>query len=573
MKINNLAWKIGGQAGQGILTIGKLFSKSCSRGGLNVVTAFQNPSLIRGGHNSFQVQVESGDLYCHHGHVDLLVALNAESITKHENEVLDGGIIVYDAAVKLESQKEGLIYLPVNFLELAQKAEGTKVMNNIVALGVSFGLVAYDSMLPLALIEEVFKRKGDSIITKNKEAFRLGYELGKQSHKAFGRRLDTKVSANKLLITGNQAIALGAIKAGCKFVSAYPMTPATSIMEEFVKYEDDYGLVMKQTEDEISAALMAIGSSFAGVRAMTATSGGGFCLMTEALGLAGSSETPLVIVNVQRPGPSTGLPTRVGQPDLRFMMHASQDEIPRFIVAPGTVEECFYDTIDAFNFAEKYQMPAIILSDKFVGSNVRSVEKFDQNKIKVERFNMIFEGKSEVDYKRFEFTKNGCSPRSFPGVEGYMFRTTGNEHDERGVITEDKDNRNKMMEKRMGKLKHLLKELDKPKLVGAKDAIITLVCWGSTINSVMEASKLLKLEGIKANVLQIKYFVPFHKEEISKILKNCKTVLALEANYSGQMCSVIREECGVDLAHQFLKYDGREFVPFEIVAKVKEVLK
>ncbi len=375
-----------------------------------------------------------------------------------------------------------------------------------------------------------------------------------------------------MLINGNQAVTLGAIKAGCKFISAYPMTPATTIMEEFVKYEDEYGLVMKQTEDELSGMLAAIGASFTGARAMTATSGGGFCLMTEALGLAASSETPIVVVDVQRPGPSTGLPTRVGQGDLRFVMHASQDDFPKVVLAPGSVEECFYDTIHAFNLAEKYQLPVILLSDKFVGSNARSVDKFDQNKIKVERHNMIFEGPGG-DYKRFEFTKNGASPRSIPGVKGYEFRATGNEHDEYGVISENKENRNKMMHKRMGKVQHILKEIEKPKLMGVKDADITIVCWGSTTYSALEAVKLLKAEDIKANVLQIKYFVPFHADEIKKLLDASKNLLAVEGNYSGQMCSVIKEHTGIDIENRFLKYDGRSFVPGEIVAKAREVLK
>ena len=377
-----------------------------------------------------------------------------------------------------------------------------------------------------------------------------------------------------MLLTGNEAVSLGAIKAGCKFYAAYPMTPASSILHFMAAQERNFSLVVKHSEDEIAAINMTIGAGFAGVRAMTATSGGGFSLMSEALGLAAMTETPIVVVVSQRPGPSTGLPTRTEQGDLKFVLHASQGDFPRFVIAPGDVEECFHKTIEAFNLAEKYQCPAILILDKYLSESHKTAEEFEASGVKIDRGLLLSDEEIEKtgEFKRYEFTETGISPRTIPSQKGGVFTATGNEHDETGYLSEEKTVRTRMMDKRFRKFKQAEREIPEPKLFGPKDAEVTMIAWGSTKGPIKEAMKLLDHDGIRANFLQIIYINPFPANTVSRIIRASKRTVIVENNKTAHLASLIREKTGKEIEHKILKYDGRQFFPTEIHQRVKEAL-
>ncbi|MCK5107805.1 MAG: 2-oxoacid:acceptor oxidoreductase subunit alpha, partial [Nanoarchaeota archaeon] len=401
---------------------------------------------------------------------------------------------------------------------------------------------------------------------KNYSDFGFKLKTQKRKEKSLYKKKD------KIMLTGNFALTLGAIKAGCKFLSAYPMTPSTSIMQYFAKHEDKAGIVMKQAFDEITAINMALGASFAGVRSMTSTSGGGIALMTETISLLGLSEIPLVIVDVQRPGPATGLPTRQGQGDFRFILHIGHGDFPRIVLAPGDYEECFRDTFKAFNLADKYQVPVLIISDKHMASSLMTVKPFSMAGLKINRGKLLSnEQVAKIkDFKRYANTTNGISSRSIPGQKA-VFRSSSDEHDEYGNIFEDGDNRIVMEEKRMRKLEYAIKDIPLPKLYGPKNADVTLISWGSTKNAILEAVDMLNKQGKKVNFMHFCYLFPFHKDYVTKFLKKCKKVACIEENISGQFAGYIREQTGIKVNKKINKYNGSAFFPEEIVEKVKRL--
>jgi len=381
-------------------------------------------------------------------------------------------------------------------------------------------------------------------------------------------------NANRILIDGNQAISIGAIKAGLKFYAAYPMSPSTSILHYLASKEREYKIIARQAEDEIAVVNMVIGAMFAGVRAMAATSGGGFSLMVEALGLAGMSETPLVLINCQRPGPSTGMPTRTEQSDLRFVMNASHGEFPRVVIAPGDVIQCFYEIINAFNIAEKYQIPVIILSDAYLANSKKTIEKFDTDSIRIDRGLLLTEKELEnIDsYNRYEFTETGISPRAIPSQKNGIFTATGNEHNIYGHISENMENRTNMVDKRTKKMEYLKKEIKHLPLVGDEKADVTIFGWGSTKGPILEAMKLLKEDGISSNYQQILYINPFPKDEVKSVLNKSGKKVIVENNKSAQLEGIIREQTGIGISDCILRYDGRQFTPERIYKKIKEVI-
>ena len=459
MKDNGLSWKIGGEAGYGIMTTGLIFAKVCSRAGLRVFDHIEYPSLIRGGHNTYQVRAEVEEVFSHVKHLDLLVALNEETIDKHKEELAPGGGIIYDGDViplsKEDLRREDVKLYHIPLLRLAEESGGRRIMINSVALGASFALIGFDFEMISDVIRDVYRGKAKETIEFNIKAAKLGYDYVKSKgmEKDFRRKLPKVAGKRRMLLTGNEAVGLGAIKAGCKFYAAYPMTPSSSILHFMASQERNFSLVVKHTEDEIAAINMAIGAGFAGARAMTATSGGGFSLMSEAIGLAAMTETPIVVVVSQRPGPSTGLPTRTEQGDLMFVLHASQGDFPRFVIAPGDIEECFYKTIEAFNLGEKYQCPVILILDKYLSESHKAAEEFDVSGIKIDRGRLLSNEELEriEEFKRYEFTETGISPRTIPSQRGGIFTATGNEHDETGYLSENKLFRTKMMDKRFRK--------------------------------------------------------------------------------------------------------------------------
>jgi len=581
MNVNKLSLVIGGEAGAGITRSGFLFAKACLRGGIHVFGTNDYQSLIRGGHNLYIVRADTEEVYSQADTIDLLLALNKETILLHKDELVPGGAVVYDseevALIDEEMDRDDLKIYSVPFKKIVEDLKGERIVRNTVALGAAVALLNYDLGILNEVIKDTFKPK---VAESNIEAARKGYNYAREHYAGnFEYRLEkTKLAGKqKIFLTGNEAVGLGAIKAGCKFYAAYPMTPATGLLHFLATNERTHKMIVMQAESEIASINMVAGASFAGVRAMTATSGGGFCLMSEGLGMTGMTETPVVIMVAQRPGPSTGLPTYSGQGDLRFLIHASQGEFPRVVIAPGDVEECFYKTLEAFNLAEKYQIPAILLTDKYLTESHGTAEPFDQTGIAIDRGLLLAEDeyRDEEEYKRHKLVENGVSPRAMPGTREAIVRTNADEHNESGYTTEDPELTTKMTDKRFRKLDTLVKELENygtTKFYGHREADLTILGWGSTKGPIREAMKLLDNEGLKINYLQIVYLNPFPAVNVQSVLKSAKKTVVVENNKTSQLSSLIREHCLMTVDHKILKYDGRPFNPRELSRRIKGVL-
>ncbi len=581
MIVNKFSLLVGGEAGAGISRSGLLFAKSCLRGGLCVFGANDYQSLIRGGHNFYTVRACEEEIYSQADKTDLLIALNKETVDFHKNELSSGAGIIYDKEEftinpeDLDSNDVKLYHVPLR--KIVKELTGPQIMENTVALGAATALLDYDRTILDGVLQDTFKEK---VAQQNIEAAKRGYDYVKENYRnSFGYKLEKtkKVGKNRIFLTGNEAIGLGALNAGCKFYAAYPMTPATTILHFLAPLDREYKMVVIQTESEISAINMVAGASYAGVRSMTATSGGGFSLMAEAIGMVGMTETSPVIVLVQRPGPSTGLPTYSSQTDLRFALHASQGEFPRIIIAPGDVKECFYNTVEAFNLAEKFQMPAIIISDKYLSESNGTTEQFDQNRIGIDRGQLITkeEYTQEEEYMRHKITESGVSVRAIPGIKGAIVRTNADEHNELGYTTEDPVLTTKMTDKRFRKLDGLTKELenyDTIKVYGAKDPDATIVSWGSTKGPIREAMKILHKKGKKINFLQIVYLFPFPVNRVKEWMKSAKKTILVENNKTSQLSGLIQEHLLMTVDQKILKYDGRPFDPESLAKQIMEVL-
>ncbi len=560
-------WKIGGEAGEGIMVTGLIFSKACASLGYEVYNYAEYPSRIRGGHNCYQVKVQERKPITAEYKIDMLVALNKESIELHLNEMNPDGIIICDSTLKnLNTNIPGLYPVPLE--EIAMKAGG-KITKNNVAIGVSAGLIDMPIEALEKAVKKAFKDKGENVQKMNFEAAKEGYYFAKNSPPAsFNIKMTKPSFVKKYVLTGNEAIALGAVKAGLKLYAAYPMTPASSILHFLSPLERKYRIIVKHTEDEIAAILTAIGASFAGIRSMAATSGGGFSLMTEALGMAAITETPLVLVECMRPGPSTGMPTWTEQGDLRFVMHASQGDFIRIILTPGDVIEAYHLIQLAFNLAEKYQIPVILMSDKFLSESSESVDSLAQYDLPKERGKRLKD--VPENYKRYDLSiEDGISWRAFPPAHNGMQLANSDEHDEYGLVTEESELRKAMVEKRMKRLESIKKELPKPKIYGEKNADISLIGFGSTKNPILRAMEYLKNHGIKVNYLHCLCPHPFVRENYIDFVKNSKRLICIENNYFGQFASILQEHLLIEVKEKFLKYDGRPFFPHEIVDYIK----
>lgn len=581
--MTDLQWLIGGEAGYGIMTTGVMMSKLFTRLGLSVFDYVEYPSLIRGGHNAYYVRASDEEIFSQKRPVDLLVALNRETIDKHRNELSSTAAVVFDPNVTKVEEKEfssGILPVPVPLLEITKQVGADRLMINTVAVGASLALLHNDFSVLEAILQQIFGRKGETVITVNMNTSRAGFDyVVKNFSGKFPIQVQNKPQEN-LFIGGAEAVALGAIRAGVKFAAIYPMTPINGVLNTLSAQALKYNIIVKEPEDEIAGINMALGASFAGVRSLVATSGGGFSLMVEGVGLAAQTETPLVIIEGMRPGPATGMPTWTAQGDLRFVLHAAQDDFPRIVVAPGDALEAFSHTMEAFNLAEKYQIPVIVLVDKYLmeGHASIAIEEFKmQNaKFKIERGKVLTdeEAASETDYKRYLFTQDGISPRSLPGQKGGIGLSGSDEHDEHGLYNEEADVRTKMMDKRFKKLETAVaqNEFPAPVLHGPAEAPLTIVAFGSTKMTVMEAMKWLAREGINVNFLQVQFLSPFPSDSVSLAIKGAKKTLVVENNKTGQFEGLIREHTGLSVHDHLRKYDGRPFYPEEIVEKVKAVL-
>jgi len=570
----DLSFKIGGEAGQGLQTVGYILAKSLVKSGLYVFANQDNESRIRGGHNFYQVRASDTPVQAHSEIIHVITALDQRSISEHKAELATDGAIIFDEE-KIRPRETIDSLLNVPFERLAKEKAGTASMANSVAVGATLSLIQGDFNVLASVLKDEFKEKGLEIVEKNSQAAKAGYDY--VTGDAAGRFKHKIVAAthpkDRILLSGNEAIASSALISGCKFMSGYPMSPSTPIQQFFASKMNDYNVVFEQGEDEISVINMALGASFAGVRSMAATSGGGFSLMVEGLSLAGMTETPVVIIICQRPGPATGFPTRTEQAELEFAIHAGHGEFPRAVFAPGDADQAFHLTSKAFNLAEKYQIPVIILSDQNLSDSYFTTERFNTSLITIDRGEFFTEAdaKRQGEYKRHLITDSGISPRLLPGQSWGLAVTDSDEHTEDGHITELAEVRMRNVNKRLRKLELLRREIQPPYIYGPEDAGTILVGWGSIYGALKEATDALNAQGSNVRMLHLSEVWPFPSEHVAKELKKAKRSVSVESNATGQVAHLIRAETGIEVNSRILRFDGRPISPQYIIRGFKEV--
>lgn len=562
--------RVGGEAGQGIQTIGLALSQTFQKSGLYVFSTQYYLSRVRGGHNYFQIRVSDHPIKAISDRLDMLIALDSASVEKHIEELNDGVVLLDREEIKISKDDKQIFHVP--FQQIAKEIGGSKLYESTVATGAALGLLCCDLKFLEEILKNTFAKKGEDIINTNIKAARAGYEYAQENYagkcKYSFEKVDQK--ANMMLIDGNDAVGLGALAAGVQFLASYPMTPSTGVMNYIAAHADNFNVIVEQAEDEISALNMVLGASFAGARAMTTTSGGGFSLMAEALGLAGMTETPAVIFLGQRPGPATGLPTMTEQGDLLFALHAAQGEFPRCILAPKTPDNAFYLTAKAFNLADKYQIPVFIMSDQYLADSQFTCERFDLSKIIIDR-NLLSEDELESmeTYKRYAITPDGISPRALPGLSKHVVVADSDEHNEEGHIDQTAENRIRIMEKRMRKFSGLMKEMEPPEVYGPHEADVTLIAWGSSYGPLTETVDLLNEEGQSLNLIHFTHIFPMDKS-VRNIILNKGTTVCVESNATGQFAKLLKTEADISVDMNLLRYDGMPFTPGYVIHALHE---
>ncbi len=577
--LHQLSWKVGGQQGEGIESTGEIFSTAMNRLGYHLYGYRHFSSRIKGGHTNNKINVRTSTVHTIPDDLDILVAFDQETIDVNYKELNEAGVILADAKFKPTKPEDCIaeLYI-VPFTEIATEL-GTSLMKNMVAIGATAALMNLKDAAFQSVVDEIFGRKGETVVQKNMEAIAKGHLVMNDllQDQAGKFELEPGDGKHRLFMIGNEAIALGALAAGTRFMAAYPITPASEIMEYLIKKLPKFGGTVIQTEDEIAAATMAIGANYGGVRAFTASAGPGLSLMMEALGLAGMTETPLVVVDTQRGGPSTGLPTKQEQSDLMAMLYGTHGEIPKVVIAPSTGEEAFYDTIQAFNIADELQLPVIILSDLQLSLGKQTVEPFDYSKINISRGKLNLGELPEIEdkqyFKRYEVTEDGISTRVVPGQKYGIHHVTGVEHNEEGKPSEAAGNRKNQMDKRFRKLQHVHFENPIFKAAPHEEADILIVGFGSTKGAIEEILPMLEAEGIKSNHAHIRLIHPFPVAEMKPLVENAKKIIVVENNATGQLANIIKLNIGHhDKIVNLTKYDGTPFLPKELFGRVKELL-
>jgi 2-oxoglutarate ferredoxin oxidoreductase subunit alpha len=572
----DFALGIGGAAGQGIATPGDTLARLFVRRGLYLNTYNAYQSIIRGGHIFLTVRVGDREVYSHGDKLDLLLCLNQDTMNRHLKLMGPGTRVIFNSdTIKPGQAAQGVQLCPMPVAELTQNNRNSLVQNT-VALGVIMSMLGLDFEILGASLKQQFQHKGQAVVDENVGVARAGFDYAKANFEPF--LVSVPTGTKPLAVwSGNEALAMGGAAAGVKFYCAYPMSPSTGVLHWMAKNARELGIMVRQVEDEIGVANMAIGAAHAGCRAMCATSGGGFALMTEAIGMAGMMEIPVVFINVQRAGPSTGVPTKTEQGDLWQALGASQGDYERFIVAPTDALDAFNTIPELFNLVDKCQCPGIVISDLLISEGRFSIDPDDINlRPKIDRGELIAVPSTTNGYLRYKDTESGISPRALPGLEGYVHVVATDEHDEDGVLISDEytnpHKRRKMVEKRARKFKDIASKIAPPALEGPEEAELTLVGWGSTYGVIKEAVEQLKEVGVTANHLQVKWMVPLHAKEITDILSRSKRTIIVENNYSGQFFRYLRSETGLSVDGHIRKYDGEPFMPHHIVNGVLEQL-
>lgn len=578
---SQVSWKVGGQQGEGIESTGEIFATAMNRKGYYLYGYRHFSSRIMGGHTNNKIRVSTTPVHAISDDLDILIAFDQETIELNHHEMREDSVIIADSKAKPEKPdncRAQLIDLPFT---ATAKELGTALMKNMVAIGATCAVMDLDISDFETLITNMFTKKGDKVVELNIEALNEGYRLMNEQLNNVDADfiLDKTDGKPHLYMIGNDAIGLGALSAGSRFMAAYPITPASEIMEYMIENLPKVGGTVVQTEDEIAAANMAIGSNYAGVRAFTASAGPGLSLMMEAIGLSGMTETPFVVINTQRGGPSTGLPTKQEQSDLMQMIYGTHGDIPKIVVAPTDAEDAFYLTMEAFNLAEQYQCPVIVLSDLQLSLGKQTVEQLDYNKIEINRGDMIQsdierEENDKTYFKRYALTESGVSPRPIPGLKGGIHHVTGVEHNEEGKTSEAADNRQQQMDKRMRKTENLLIQNPVEADVQHETADILYLGFISTKGAIQEGKSRLESQNIKVNHIQIRQLHPFPSETIQKEVDKASKVVVVEHNYQGQLANILKMNVnlGDKLVNQ-TKYDGTPFLPHEIETNGLEIAK
>ena len=571
----DLAMGIGGEAGQGIATPGDILARIFVRRGLHLYTYNAYQSIIRGGHIFLTVRVADREIYSHGDKLDLLLCLNQDTMDRHLNLMGPGSRVIYNGdSINPGDVNDGVHLCPLPVADLS--ASRNRLVQNTIAVGAIMSLMGVDFEVLEESLSLRFQRQGQNVIDENVRVARAGFDYAAENFVPF---YDALPDGGKPLgvWAGNDALAMGGAAAGVKFYCAYPMSPSSGILHWMAANARNLGIMVRQVEDEIGVANMAIGAAHTGVRTMCGTSGGGFALMTEAVGAAGMMEIPVVFIDVQRAGPSTGVPTKTEQGDLWQALGASQGDFERFIVAPRDALDCFNTMPELFNLVDNAQCPAIVLSDLLIGEGRFSVDPDDINMHPgIDRGSLITEPAPSNGYMRYENTESGVSPRALPGVPGYVHVVATDEHDENSVLISDEftnpHKRRMMVEKRARKFQDVVKEIAAPEIEGPADADVTLVGWGSTEGVIREARELLADQGVSANQLAIKWIVPFHVDAVTGAVNGAKKVFIVENNHSGQFYRYMRSETGLSVDGHIRKYDGEPFMPHHIADGVKELL-
>ena len=578
MILNSVEVMFGGQAGDGSLTTGDLIAGVFKRMGLEVYTYKDFPSRIRGGHTNYVIRASEHPNFGMADAVDALVAFDLEAVEAHVEEMRPGGFVVFDntsETVPDDMRRDDVTWYDIPLAKIAKEQLGLELVRNTISLGVLGALIGMDPEIIRTDVRGVYQRKGEKVVDLNMRAIEAGenYVLEHFADRPSGYGLVAGTDGDRLIMMGNDAIAYGALVAGCRFMAGYPITPATDILEWMSKQVPKFGGVVVQAEDELAAITMTLGAAFAGVRAMTATSGPGQALMTEAIGLAGVLEIPVVVVECARAGPSTGMPTKTEQSNLNHLIYSGHGEIPRVVLAPGTVHESFEITTTAFNIAEKYQVPVFVLTEQALCQSKATLKPLDVEAVEIERGKLIDSGEVVFgEYKRFAFTDDGVSPRVIPGVPGGMHLAPGSEHNDAGVITENSRNRARMMEKRMGKLVSMRDDLPKAVLHGIADADVAIIGYGANRGPIAEAVQRLAAAGTLTRFLQLRTLWPFPEDDIREFVRGAQHVFVVENNYTGQLMQLIRAVVGpLDALHGLRKYDGRPFRPIEIIEPIQRI--
>ncbi|MTV20543.1 2-oxoacid:acceptor oxidoreductase subunit alpha [Staphylococcus delphini] len=577
---SQLSWKVGGQQGEGIESTGEIFATAMNRKGYYLYGYRHFSSRIKGGHTNNKIRVSTTPVHAISDDLDILVAFDQETIVLNHHEMREDSVILADSKAKPEKPEDSkaqLIVLP--FTEVAKEL-GTTLMKNMVAIGATAALMHLNTDTFEALITNMFEKKGEKVVDLNIQALNEGYRLMQEQMGEVNGDFELEESSGvpHLYMIGNDAIGLGAISAGSRFMAAYPITPASEVMEYMIDNLPKVGGSVIQTEDEIAAATMAIGANYGGVRAFTASAGPGLSLMMEAIGLSGMTETPFVVVNTQRGGPSTGLPTKQEQSDLMQMIYGTHGDIPKIVLAPTDAEDAFYLTVEAFNLAEEYQCPVILLSDLQLSLGKQTVKALDHSKIEIRRGATITEDierdEDDKDYfKRYAVTESGVSPRPTPGVKGGIHHVTGVEHNEEGKPSEAAENRRNQMDKRMRKTEKLVIPKPVEGTATHDDADILYLGFISTKGAIQEGSSRLEQQGHRINHLQIRQLHPFPTEVIQDAVDKAKKVVVVEHNYQGQLANIIKMNVNLgDKLVKQTKYDGTPFLPHEIEDKGLEIL-